>query len=90
MRGEREKSALTMIRRFIFCDKMQQPLIWDNKIVYDFNDDEYKENINCCTNFDKKSIYGLSLEDFYIVTNALRKATLSNNSFERNEKKRIC
>lgn len=74
MRGEKERNALNMIKRWLFCDKMQQPLVWDGKNVFDYNDDEYKENIHCCTNYVEKSIYGLTQDDFFEITNAIRKA----------------
>lgn len=82
MRGQKEKSALNMIRRFIFCDKMQKPLVWDGKTAYDFTDKEYKDNIYCCTNSDRGSIYGLSQDDFFEVTNAIRKAEENPNPSE--------
>ena len=53
MRGQREKTALERIKRFLFCDKLQQPHVWNGKTAFDYSDEEYKENIYYCTNFVK-------------------------------------
>ena len=39
MRGQKEKTALDRIKRFLFCDKLQQPLVWDNKNAFEYKSD---------------------------------------------------
>ena len=42
MRGEKEKFALDKITKFLFCDKLQQPIVWQGKSAFEYSDDEYK------------------------------------------------
>ena len=82
MRGQKEKTALDRIKRFLFCDKLQQPIVWQGKTIFEYSDDEYKENIHCCTNCTQGSIYGLTQDDFFEITNSIRKAEENKNLSE--------
>jgi len=82
MRGQKESLALDKIKRFLFCDSLQHPLIWEGKTAFDYSDDEYRENIYCCTNAIDNSIYGLTEDDFFEITNAIRKAKANQNPSE--------
>lgn len=82
MRGQNERTALNKIKRLLFCDKMQQQLVWMGKTAYDFTDEEFRENFYCCTNYVEKSIYGLTQEDLFEIINAIRKAKENPNPSE--------
>ena len=49
MRGDREQSSINRIKRFLFCDKMQQPYVYQNKDVYELTDDELEVNFTFIT-----------------------------------------
>ena len=47
MRGQREKTSLDEIKRFLFYDKLQQPHVWNGKTAFDYSDEEFPvENID--------------------------------------------
>lgn len=72
MRGDREQSSINRIKRFLFCDKMQQPYVYQNKDVYELTDDEYKKYLSLYTNLADKRYYGLLQEDAFEIFNAIR------------------
>ncbi len=74
MRGEKEGRALNHVRRFLFCDKLQQPIVFWDKSVYDISDKEFMSDYACYCNFGLKSFYGLTADDMPVVLNALRTA----------------
>lgn len=82
MRGQREKEALKKIKKFLFYNEFQQPIVWDKRTVFDCSDEEYKENFYYYTNIIKDSIYGLTQDDFFEIANAIRKAQENPKSSE--------
>lgn len=74
MHGKKENDVLNRIKILLFCNDSQEPIMWNGKTAFDYSDEDYKENMYCCTKFENETIYGLTQDDIFEVANAIRKA----------------
>lgn len=80
-RGEKEKIALNIIRKFLFCGMLSIPYKCDGKTAYECSVEEFKNNYFKYIN-NKGNFYGFDNDDFVEILNAIRTAKENTNLSE--------